>query len=629
MRDGKFVLYHSKQKKGKAVYIYYLIAWYYRKDGKPYRDRIKHLGQLNEEEIEYYKNTIACLNREPNFYPCNTKQLKVTNSKNYLSCAVGNHLWDYWKLSSVFKENLNHKDVQTSDVAKILSILRLVKPSSKTFSTELYPETCLPQLINVPNFSYNKTRIFRELENIENRKDELGKHIFNFAKGNELTKGEVLFYDLSSGNISGLRCVLAKWGHCKDGYRTHVVLMLVITPEGYPVYWEILEGNTADSNTIENLVSKIEMMFGKVESVLCFDRGMVSDDNLSLLEAKEINFISALDGNQVIYFKKHINFSLINKIKKFDTKKETDEIQTHLVDGGFNFVQENLFFKEIRLTAKQKNEIEKKTGKLNLNKRRYFLSFNPQLAHLTHKHRKQRVVGFTKWVEEYNKELSQALGNRNIESVEKKIKKELKKCKIANVDIQYKLVKYKVENKNKENKLKKANTFEIKLNKVTAKSYTNAKKYDGLWILLTNIQEQEDDKFFEKSNFSSYFEVYRLKNNIEESFKILSNFVEIEPFYVYKTEHIKAHFTICVLSYLLDITILNKIRNSDKINNMDLHNIFNTLRKCKQDTIKLDNSSSISQITQLSEKQKKLLEVLECSHLISTKYLADHGIISI
>ena len=89
-------------------------------------------------------------------------------------------------------------------------------------------------------------------------------------------------------------------------------------------------------------------------------------------------------------------------------------------------------------------------------------------------------------------------------------------------------------------------------------------KYDGLWILLTNIPENADDIFFDRTNFDNFFEIYRLKNTIEESFKILSDFVEVEPFYVYKAEHIKAHFTICVLSYLIDTTILNKMRSSSK-----------------------------------------------------------------
>jgi len=629
MRDGKFVLHHSKQRKGTAVYVYYMIAWYFRKSGKPFRDVIKHLGRLDEYQVEFYKNSIACLNNEPHVFPCKINEVFVRKSNEYLGCAVGIHFWDYWELSTVFERDSDQKDVSTGDIAKILTILRLVKPCSKNFTTELYRETCLPQLVGVSPLSYNKTRIFRELENIENQREELGKHIFNFARTKGYTKGELLFYDLSSGNITGLRCIMAKWGHCKDGYRTHVVLMLVITPEAYPIYWEILEGNTADAKTIEDLVFKIEETYGEIESVICFDRGMVSDENLRLLEGKNIRFVTALDGNQVKYFQDLIDFPLINRVKRLNITKQSDKIEELLTTGGFTFGGKNLFFKELKLTVKQKKEIEKVTKKLNLDKRRYFLTFNPELAYLTHKHRKERVEAFKKWIEEYNKELSQALGDRKKESIEKSIKDELKRQKIANVDLSYDLSKYKVENKNKEGQTKKATTYKISLGSVTAKSYKDAMKYDGLWVLLTNISESDDENFFNKTKFDSFFEIYRLKNAIEESFKILSDFVEIEPFYVYKTEHIKAHFTICVLSYLIDTTILNKIRSSDEIDSMDLHNVFHSLRKCKQDKIQLDERMVVSQLTQLTEKQKKLLHVLNCSYLVSPKYLADNKIISI
>jgi len=422
---------------------------------------------------------------------------------------------------------------------------------------------------------------------------------------------------------------MAKWGHCKDGFNTHVVLLLVITPEGYPVYWELLEGNTADVKTIEDLILKIEKIYGKVDSILCFDRGMVSDDNLKLLEGKKIRFITALDGNQVNYFKELIDFILIEKVKDLDLENDSSEISESLIRGGFKFVQDNLFYKEFEISANQKTRIENTTQKLNLAERRYFLAFNPELAYLTHKHRKQRVEEYKEWVKEYNQELNQALGDRKKEAIEKTIKSEIKRRKIADIDIYYTLTEYKVENKNDKGKIKKVTTYEITLGDITEKSYEKAKKYDGLWVLISNISVEEDEKFFSKTKFNNYFEIYRLKNTIEEAFKILSNFVEIEPFYVYKTEHIQAHFTICVLSYLIDITILNKIRKSDEINNMDLHNIFHILKKCKQDTIQLDERKIVSKITQTTEMQKKLLKILGCAYLVSPEYLVDRNIISI
>lgn len=629
MQKGKFVLHHSKQKKGGAIYTYYMIAWYFRENNKPFRNIVKHLGTLDGYEVEFYKNSIACLNEDPDMFPCNIKKLFVRNSNEYLSCAIGVHFWDYWDLSTVFKDNLDQKDVKTSDIVKILTAMRLSQSCSKSFTTKLYQETCLPQLTGIPASSYNNARIFRELDNIEKYREALGKHIFHFAKDKGYTQGDILFYDLSSGNISGLRCVMAKWGHCKDGFNTHVVLLLVITPEGYPVYWELLEGNTADVKTIEDLILKIEKIYGKVDSILCFDRGMVSDDNLKLLEGKKIRFITALDGNQVNYFKELIDFILIEKVKDLDLENDSSEIRESLIRGGFKFVQDNLFYKEFEISVNQKTRIENTTQKLNLAERRYFLAFNPELAYLTHKHRKQRVEEYKEWVKEYNQELNQALGDRKKEAIEKTIKSEIKRRKIADIDIYYTLTEYKVENKNDKGKIKKVTTYEITLGDITEKSYEKAKKYDGLWVLISNISVDEDEEFFSKTKFNNYFEIYRLKNTIEEAFKILSNFVEIEPFYVYKTEHIQAHFTICVLSYLIDITILNKIRKSDEINNMDLHNIFHILKKCKQDTIQLDERKIVSKITQTTEMQKKLLKILGCAYLVSPEYLVDRNIISI
>lgn len=579
MEKGKFVLHHTKQRKGKAAYIYYMIAWYFRKNKKPFRDIIKHLGTLDEYEVEYYKKGIACLNNESGMLPCDINKVLVQNSKEYLSCAVGTHFWDYWELSRVFRDEPERKEVKTSDIARILTAMRFVQTSSKSFTTELYRDTCFPQLTGVSVPTYNKTRIFRELEDIESYREELGKHIFNVAKTRGYTKG-----------------------------------------------------NTADATTVEGLIFKIESIYGKIESVLCFDRGMVSDENLKLLNDKDIRFITALDGNQIKYFKELIDFGLIEKVKSFDIEKERDEIKRHLIVGGFKFVEDNLFYREFRLTDKEKEEIETATKKLALDKRRYFLAFNPELAYLTDRHRKEMVNEFAEWIEGYNKELAQALNSRKKEIVEKSLKQEMKKRKIAGVDIKYNLREYEGENINDEGKIKRAtipDRFIRGLGDITEDSYKEAGRCDGLWVLITNISNKNDDEFFKKTNFNSYFEIYRLKTNIEESFKILSDFVGIEPFYVYKNEHIKAHFTLCVLSYLLDITILNKIRESDEIDNMDLYNIFYALRKCKQDNIQLDERTVVSKITQPTEKQRKILDALDCTYLVSPQYLADKNIIAI
>ncbi|MCP4111894.1 MAG: hypothetical protein GY749_41260 [Desulfobacteraceae bacterium] len=113
----------------------------------------------------------------------------------------------------------------------------------------------------------------------------------------------------------------------KNVCNTHAVLLIVITSEGYPIYWELAEGNTPDVKTVKDFVSKTEKICGKPEGVICFDRGMVSDDNLKLSEKKNIRFVTALDSDQIKHFDKFIDFTLSDKVRGYDVKKESDKIE--------------------------------------------------------------------------------------------------------------------------------------------------------------------------------------------------------------------------------------------------------------------------------------------------------------
>ena len=345
---------------------------------------------------------------------------------------------------------------------------------------------------------------------------------------------------------------------------------------------------------------------------------------------------TALDGNQIQYFKSLINFKFLDKVKQFHPKQQSARIKKCFEDedseSQFHYADKNLFYKELKLSESQKRDIETETQKLNLEKRRYFLAFNPELAFLTQKHRMERVVDFKDWINEYNRELSKALKKIREETVQKTIKEKLKKLKIADVTINYRLKQYRVENVNQKGELKKATTYRIELENIPLprEAYKNAKRYDGIWVLITNIPaDQKEDEFFKNANFSNYFRVYRLKNNIEEAFRIMSDFVQVEPFYVFLEKHIKAHFTLCVLSYLIDITILNKIRACENIENMSLNRIFHHLEKCKQDFIQVEEGVAVTNITQPTQMQKKILEALDCSYLIEPSFLANSNIMTI
>ena len=60
-----------------------------------------------------------------------------------------------------------------------------------------------------------------------------------------------------------------------------VVIALIVTPEGFPLAYEVLPGNTADKTTLRGFLSKIEAQYGKAERIWVMDRGIPTEDVLA------------------------------------------------------------------------------------------------------------------------------------------------------------------------------------------------------------------------------------------------------------------------------------------------------------------------------------------------------------
>ncbi len=147
-----------------------------------------------------------------------------------------NKFWKYWKLDNAFK--ITRKgEVSLSSIAKILTINRCVMPKSKSSVTKWFNTTSLPQLLDINADKINNSRLFRELKYIENNKENITNHLFEQYQKHYPNNLNQVYYDLSSTTFSGTKCIISKYGHCKEGYQTHVVLALLVTENGLPFYW--------------------------------------------------------------------------------------------------------------------------------------------------------------------------------------------------------------------------------------------------------------------------------------------------------------------------------------------------------------------------------------------------------
>jgi transposase len=47
----------------------------------------------------------------------------------------------------------------------------------------------------------------------------------------------------------------------------------VVTPEGFPIAYELLAGDTSDKTTLRGFLQKIEAQYGKADRIWVMDRG--------------------------------------------------------------------------------------------------------------------------------------------------------------------------------------------------------------------------------------------------------------------------------------------------------------------------------------------------------------------
>jgi len=106
---------------------------------------------------------------------------------------------------------------------------------------------------------------------------------------------DVLLYDLTSTYFEGLceRNPKAEFGHSKDRRSDcrQVLIALVVTPEGFPINYEVLAGNTSEKSTLIELIEKIEKMYGKANRVWLMDRGIPTEASLAAMRQCGVDYL--------------------------------------------------------------------------------------------------------------------------------------------------------------------------------------------------------------------------------------------------------------------------------------------------------------------------------------------------
>lgn len=173
---------------------------------------------------------------------------------------------------------------------------RVLRPRSKLGSARSWKETTLGEELGVVDADVDE--LYHAMDWLLTRK----KRIENKLAKRHLAAGQHALYDVSSSSYTGRTCLLAQFGHNRDGRRDQpcIVYGVITDNEGRPVAVEVYPGNTGDPTTVPDQVDTLKKRFGLAYVVIVGDRGMLTQAQIRTIREREgIGWLSALRSESI------------------------------------------------------------------------------------------------------------------------------------------------------------------------------------------------------------------------------------------------------------------------------------------------------------------------------------------
>jgi len=185
---------------------------------------------------------------------------------------------------------VQRETVPWEKVLRLLVVNRLIEPGSEfRLHRQWFDPTALAELLETDFAVAEKDRLYRCLDRILEHKQALFVHLRQRWQDLFAAPFDVLLYDLTSTYIEGEgeQIPQARYGYSRDQRFDckQVVIALVITPEGFPLAYEVMDGNTSDKTTLRAFLDKIEATYGQARRVWVMDRGIPTEAVLAEMRA--------------------------------------------------------------------------------------------------------------------------------------------------------------------------------------------------------------------------------------------------------------------------------------------------------------------------------------------------------
>jgi transposase len=275
--------------------------------GRVVQRPVLYLGEINDSQRESWCRTIEAFDPQRDrtlplaWFPADRPvpehaagfgvqvhldQMELHRPRQWGACWLACELYEQLGLERFWAERLPDSREGTCwrHILQTLVCYRLIDPGSEWRLHRLwFEQSALGDLLGQDFGLVEKNALYRTLDRLLEHKRALFSHLQERWRDLFGAKFDVLLYDLTSTYFESVPPEDEKdkrrFGYSRDKRPdcVQVVIALMVTPEGFPLAYEVMPGNTADKTTLKDFLHQIESQYGKAQRIWVMDRGIPTE----------------------------------------------------------------------------------------------------------------------------------------------------------------------------------------------------------------------------------------------------------------------------------------------------------------------------------------------------------------
>ena len=279
--------------------------------GRVVQKHVLHLGEINDSQELAWRRSIEVLDEgedrpktlalfpedrcegilpDASIVRLKLSELRLCRPRQWGACWLALTVWEELQLDRFWAERLpaSRKGTRWDRELFVLVAYRLLAPGSEwRLHREWFERTALADLLGADFGLAEIHKLYRCHDLLLAHKQALFDHLTGRWRDLFNARFDLLLYDLTSTYFEAEPPFpegdKRRFGYSRDHRPdcVQVVIALVVTPDGLPLAYEVLAGNTSDKTTLRGFLAKIEGQYGKARRVWLMDRGIPTEETLA------------------------------------------------------------------------------------------------------------------------------------------------------------------------------------------------------------------------------------------------------------------------------------------------------------------------------------------------------------